>query len=474
MSDDALVVSGGGSYAVATDDQLDRVQRLEAFVDTARTIIDQLVTVNGLLGESELRAAGAPAGALDAERELELSVTLLTQAAAQAERVAKLIRAAMLTYGRTEHERVAAGNALMAEVGAMLGVVFGPDVFIAATIAVVAMGAISPGVESTGESSGAQKYLRDHPGLYSDPRFVGAVRAIVDAMDDTMLSAGYLPPQVIDKLKELGLSGPELAAALLVAAGAPFGKLKDSKVALTKTTTHTGAGAAPTGWQDRIARIPDTAHNGGYQIRIDRYVDANGKPSFEVYLSGTQTFSTSKTDTPFDMTSNMKGIAGQPNASLASVEKAMKAAGIRPGDPVNITGHSQGGLIAHEVAATGHWNVKVAFEAGPPASQTPLPGDTTEVVLAHNEDVVTSLGGTRTDDKAIVVHATAFPDGTVPTGESTPPAHNTHRYEHTAHELDLASSSMINDAKEKMNSSEKGASNIVTTTYYKAERVWSK
>jgi hypothetical protein len=124
------------------------------------------------------------------------------------------------------------------------------------------------------------------------------------------------------------------------------------------------------------------------------------------------------------------------------------------------------------VAATGRWNVKVALEAGPPAAATSVPSGTTEVVLAHNEDIVTALGGSRTDNSAIVVHATAFPDGHVPAGESMPPAHNSERYEHTAQLLDNASSSMINDAKAKADAGEKGATGTVTTTLYKAERVW--
>jgi hypothetical protein len=291
-------------------------------------------------------------------------------------------------------------------------------------------------------------------------------------MDDAMLASGHLPTAVIDELRARGLTGPELAAAVLIATGAPIGKLVDSSAAIANRTTRTGPGAPPLGWADRIARIPDTAHNGGYQIRIDKFVDANGRRSFEVYLSGTQTFSTSKTSTPFDMTSNVKGIAGESNASLAAVEKAMRESGIRPGDPVNITGHSQGGLLAHEVAATGRWNIEVALEAGPPASQSSLPSGTTELIIAHNEDVVTALGGSRPDDSAIVVHATAFPDGHVPAGESTPPAHDTHRYEHTARVLDGAASSVVDAARVKADASERGATSTMTTTLYRAERVW--
>jgi hypothetical protein len=54
-----------------------------------------------------------------------------------------------------------------------------------------------------------------------------------------------------------------------------------------------------------------------------------------------------------------------------------------------------------------------------------------------------------------------------------PPAHNTERYEHTASLLDNASSSLVNDAKAKADASEKGVTGTMTTTLYKAERVWN-
>ncbi|CAN5139577.1 hypothetical protein BH11ACT2_BH11ACT2_06300 [soil metagenome] len=473
-----LVITGGGSYAVATDDQLARVQRLESFTQTARLVLDQLAAVNGSLTEPDLRAAQAPAAAFAAERELAAAIAVLGQIADRAELGAKLTRAAMLRYGATEREREAAARDLYGALASYLGFLAGSGVAVAGGVAVAVMGGLSTDVDGAtaqekGPATGPLTYLSDHPELYSDARFVEAVKLLVDSLDDLVFSSAYLPPAIVEKLKGLGLGGPALAAAVLVASGAPTGKLVESDVALTGRTARVGPGTAPGGWQDRIARIPHTAHNGGYQIRIDKFVDASGKRSFEVYLSGTQSFSTSRTSSPFDFTGDVNGLAGKPNGALAAVEKAMRAAGVERDDPVNITGHSEGGLVAHEVAATGRWNVAVALEAGPPAAHTAIPEGTTEVVLAHNEDVVTALGGSRDDDTAIVVHTTAFPDGTVPTGESTPPAHNTQRYEQTAHLLDEAASTVITDAKEKMNASERGASGTMTTTLYKAERLSS-
>lgn len=455
---------------MATDDQLDRVQRLESFVDTARTIVDQLVAVNGLLSEAELAMAAAPPSALQAKREIAEAIPLLSRAASGAALLARHTRTSMLEYGITESQREAALRTLFQDMAKVFGFAAGGSVLFATSATVFGMGFLSTDTSSDSGASDGSSFLSEHPEIINNPLFVEIVKLIVDSIDDWMLAAGYVPAWLVERLKEMGITGPELAAALLIASGQLTGKLTESGTAFSKRRSTVGAVTPPAGWEDRIARLPDTANNGGYQIKIEKYTDATGRSSFEVYVSGTQTFSTSKTATPFDMTSNMKGIAGQPNASLSAVEKAMKAAGIKPGDPVNITGHSQGGLIAHEVAASGHWNVKVVLEAGPPAAHTTLPAGATEVILAHREDLVTALGGSPDDDKAIVVKATAFPDGS-PDPVGKVPAHDTDRYQHTAKLLDGAASSVVNDAKDKANSSEKGASSTVTTTYYKAERV---
>jgi hypothetical protein len=473
---DGLVITTG-TYSVATDDQLARVQSLEQFAETAGTIIDQLALLNASLGSAELRAAGAPASAFLAEREISDALATLARAAASAASNAKLTRTAMHYYEVLARTVEKEADDWVGEFARLVGHFSGPMVFAGFAAAILLMGTISPRPASAAEDAATndpqwEKFLAAHPRLLNNPEVAEAIRLVADGLDDEMLAAMGIPEPTIQKLKDSGLAGPELAAAILVAVGHPLGKLRESDVRLAAHKSVTGPGVPPAGWADRISRIPDTTSNGGYQIRIDKYVDAHGKRSFEVYLSGTQTFSTSRTTVPFDFTSDTNGLAALPNGALAAVEKAMTAAGISRTDPVNITGHSEGGLVAHEIAASRNWNVKVALEAGSPAAHTELPGGTTEVALQHNEDIVPSLGGMRDDgDKTIVVRATAFPDGTVPTGDAVP-AHNSLRYEHTAHLLDGAASSVINDAKAKASDSEKHATGTVTTTLYRAERVW--
>ena len=64
----------------------------------------------------------------------------------------------------------------------------------------------------------------------------------------------------------------------------------------------------------------------------------------------------SPTDEPWDLTSNVTGVAGLDAGSLRATELAMHDAGIRPDDEVQFVGFSQGGLVAARLAASGEWN----------------------------------------------------------------------------------------------------------------------
>jgi pimeloyl-ACP methyl ester carboxylesterase len=77
------------------------------------------------------------------------------------------------------------------------------------------------------------------------------------------------------------------------------------------------------------------------------------------------------------------------------VEAAMAAAGIRHRDPVMLTGHSQGGIIAASIAANPErdWNIRSVVTAGSPIARIPIPDGVQVMSLEHDQDAVPRLDG---------------------------------------------------------------------------------
>ena len=82
--------------------------------------------------------------------------------------------------------------------------------------------------------------------------------------------------------------------------------------------------------------------------------------------------------------------------SYRAVVQAMREAGIRPGEPVIEVGHSQGGLIAAQVAASGEFNSVATVTFGAPSGEVPVPDGVDTVAVEHSDDIVPGMGGTST------------------------------------------------------------------------------
>lgn len=159
-----------------------------------------------------------------------------------------------------------------------------------------------------------------------------------------------------------------------------------------------GQGRALT-MEARIERIP----SGDNPIRIERFTGADGAEDFDVYIAGTQEWGVGTSSEPFDMESNLALVAGVSAASLVAVELAMKKSGIRPGDRVSFTGHSQGGLIAARLAESGRYATTGLLTAGAPLGNAGIRGGYPAVALAHSDDVVPRLGGHQQQSQATTI-----------------------------------------------------------------------
>jgi len=87
-------------------------------------------------------------------------------------------------------------------------------------------------------------------------------------------------------------------------------------------------------------------------IGIDLFDNPTGNRTVVVYVPGTQTFGFGEGTNPLDMASNIQAMSGAGQAaSEKAVLLAIKQAGINPTDEVILVGHSQGGMVAGNLAA---------------------------------------------------------------------------------------------------------------------------
>lgn len=151
-------------------------------------------------------------------------------------------------------------------------------------------------------------------------------------------------------------------------------------------TTGMPTGSPPSGLADAAARIPQS---GDARVRIEWYETASGQRVAAVYISGTRSLTG---EDPWNMPSNADAFTGAESDALATVKAALAAAGVAPGDAVQLYGHSQGGMLAGQLAASGDYDVQVLGTFGSPTSADPGPG-AVSVEVRHLDDPVAALAG---------------------------------------------------------------------------------
>lgn len=185
---------------------------------------------------------------------------------------------------------------------------------------------------------------------------------------------------------------------------------------------------------DAIEHITDMhggdADNG--EIAIEEHVtvgeDGATTRSWTVDIRGTQSFWIGETG-PQDMTTNLQGVAGMNSDQLDAIKEAMNAAGIAPGEAVEFAGHSQGGIMAAQMAADpcvrARYNVVSVVTAGSPTA-TIAPSDVPVLAYENSGDIVPGLDGNATSGDNVTTvmfhdyEATCHADDPVPCSHSAP------------------------------------------------------
>lgn len=121
-------------------------------------------------------------------------------------------------------------------------------------------------------------------------------------------------------------------------------------------------------------------------VRIDRVLGADGQESWLVLVPGTQGDLVG--EQPFDWAGNPGAMLGDVTGATAMVVQAMRMAGIRPGQPVVIAGHSQGGMVALNAAnaVAEEYEVSGVLTLGAPVGLLEAPTGTEVLSIEHVED----------------------------------------------------------------------------------------
>ncbi|MEO7123802.1 MAG: hypothetical protein ABI400_11930 [Lacisediminihabitans sp.] len=472
MSDD-ITVSGGGSVEVATATLLSQRQHLRQLSAELNRCLTKLRAIDAQVTRARLQAVSAPLSAMRAETAMADAQNTLRSARDRAASLSDRLNQAALMYGEAENVADALARQLSSIFAYQLGTWL-PLLTISALPFVLPGALTSVGIvagvwaftpEDTRKKS-TEQWINDNKVLLSDPRFVSLVRLAVSSSDDFGEGLVHFPEPLGEMLGDsgLGILGVGSSAAVVVGVAGVAGLLKETPVTVSSSKPKDGK-PPPSGLAERAARIP----TGSSQIRIDKYSQLGGEPyRYEVYLGGTRDFSLTAGTEPWDMTSNLTGVAGGSEGSLEATRQAMKAAGIRSTTPVTFTGYSQGGLVAAQLAASGDYDTRGLVTFGGPAGGVSVPHDIPYVALEHADDLVPATGGVWKSSDPVLVTRTVYGDHPY-TGEAIVPAHELSNYRATARMADASDEQRLASLRNVLSDFAAGTTNV-ETSYFHAVR----
>ncbi len=131
-------------------------------------------------------------------------------------------------------------------------------------------------------------------------------------------------------------------------------------------------------------------------IAIQRYERDDGTNAWLVTIPGTD----GQSNSPFDWEQNVELMSSNADQrkkadSARMVAEAMKQAGICSDEPVALIGHSQGGIVAAEIAAdrSEQYNIQHVVTAGSPVANHPIPSKTWVTSIEIEDELVAALDG---------------------------------------------------------------------------------
>lgn len=225
-------------------------------------------------------------------------------------------------------------------------------------------------------------------------------------------AAAALAVQAVPKVRGTHGQGPvqDAAARMLAASGQDVVRgavvLEEARV-----LTASGLDSAQAVLEQLQEAAAESDSSGRGEIRVVEQVNAAGQRAFTVVLPGTREMWNAAN--PQDHLSNVQLMAGTRSDLLDAVLQALDLAGIGQDDPVVLVGHSQGGIVAAELAADSEflarYQVRGVLTLGSPVGHVRLPDGVISLHLENMQDVVPALDGIA--NSADRRHVTVVRDG---------------------------------------------------------------
>jgi hypothetical protein len=349
------------------------------------------------------------------------------------------------------------GRAMPALIGA-----FGPEIIggVAIVLGLAAARRLTPGSPYDQFITRLEQRLPDSGQFMSHPLVVQGTAHLMSGADDFVAGVLGLPKPPQDGL----LAGEDLVAGGAIAGLGIVGAKTLQETPVRVSNVDRSTAESVDSYRDLVSRIP-RADEGAAQIRIEEY-----DSGYVVYLGGTIDSGVEPTTEPWDMTSNISAIAELDSGSYTAAVIAMREAGISAEDNVILVGHSQGGLVAAQLAASGNYTVSDVVTVGAPLHQVEIPKEINVVAVEHSEDVIPSLSGVAAP-AAVATHMTVtrslFAHSAAPRGELLP-AHNLSRYVETAAVMDRSGDPKLTAEQKRISERTQGTA---TVTMWRADRV---
>lgn len=153
----------------------------------------------------------------------------------------------------------------------------------------------------------------------------------------------------------------------------------------------------PTELLQRLSALADGRTHGQFEILEHRTPGPFGeRRSWSVVIRGTQKWGVGGSN-PQDMLTNLQGVGGLSSDQVRAVEAGLEMVGAAPGEPVEFVGHSQGGIVAAQLAADegvlARHRVVSVLTAGSPTAGARLGPGVAALHLENTRDLVPSLDG---------------------------------------------------------------------------------
>ena len=182
---------------------------------------------------------------------------------------------------------------------------------------------------------------------------------------------------------------------LPIAALIPAGERERGSISISSYSPSWGDAPA-TSVSSMLERVGDLEGQPDAAIAVQRVIGSDGESRYVVVLTGMRQIATSAD--PEDLLGAAAALAGTTTNYTRCVAQALDAAGVPKGAEVALVGHSEGGIVAMDLAGDRGFNggrvrvAQVVAAGAPVSSKAVVPGSGTRVLSIENvNDVVTHL-----------------------------------------------------------------------------------